>query len=352
MSDQERRFWPFRPQTSIAWSIAMLVGLLFILLVLKRYDLWEISQRSDTTVLIGVLLVSLLPVVLAVLDIIIERRGVIEAGGVRIDFSQGPQMGMSGFTVPPNIGVPGQAVADSGTNEILDALRQATTSESVIVDFEEGQAWWETRLLVLLAGAVRHNQPKIVVFVGTDGKTKKCFQGWASANELLPYLLKAHPKYPVSYYAALAAARQWELVEPQGPNSQPPLPEWMQQPKNEPEPGNERRLAESHAWMAFDYNTGLPNKFFAEQLLASELGEKVEQDEPPRTISLVRLEELFRPVLHQEYIDESWPSERQRDAFFDRDTPYIAVTENHQFKVLVSRVSVLNTMAGTLVRKK
>ena len=104
--------------------------------------------------------------------------------------------------------------------------------------------------------------------------------------------------------------------------------------------------------MAFDYNSGLPNPFFAEQLLASELGKKVEQAEPPRTISLVRLADLFRPVLHREHIDESWPSERQLDEFFAYDAPYIAVTENDQFKALVSRISVLNTMVGTLVKSK
>lgn len=86
------------------------------------------SEKSDTAVLIGVVLVSLLPVLLAVLDIIIERGGVIEYSGVRIDFSQVPQMGMSGFTVQTNIGVPGQAVSDSSTIEILEALRGKVTT--------------------------------------------------------------------------------------------------------------------------------------------------------------------------------------------------------------------------------
>jgi hypothetical protein len=319
--------------------------------VILRITLDWPSPESETVVLLGIFLLSLLPVLLMLVNTVIERGGVVEYGGVKIDFSQVQSTEIPGPTVPANIGLTGQPVVDSGSSEILGIMR-AMTSDMVIIDLEEGQAWWETRLLVLLAGAVRHNKPKVVVFVGTDGGIKNRFQGWASANDLLPLLLKAHPKYPMSYYAALAAARQWELVEPQGPNSQPPLPEWMKQPETEPTPANAPRLAESHSWMAFDFSTGLPNKFFAEQLLASELGEKVEQHEPPRTISLVRLEELFRPVLHQEYIDESWPSERQLEAFFDRDTPYIAVTQSGQFKSLVSRIAVLNTMVGTLVWKK
>jgi hypothetical protein len=166
MNKPDRKFWPFRPRSSFAWSITILVGLLFVLTVLKKYGMWQISEKSDTAVLIGVVLISLLPVLLAVLDIIIERGSVIEYGGVRIDFSQVPQMGMSGFTVPTNIGVSGQAVSDSSTTEILDALRHATACEIIVIDLEEGQAWWETRLLVLMAGAVRLGKPHKVVFAG------------------------------------------------------------------------------------------------------------------------------------------------------------------------------------------
>ncbi len=280
-------------------------------------------------------------------DMVIERGAVVEVKGVKIDFSKVQQIvSPSSITIPANIGVPGQAVADSGTNQILDALRQAVTSDMVILDLEEGQAWWETRLLVLLTGAVRHNQPKTIVFVATDSGVRECFQGWGTASDLLPNLLNAHPEYRMIYHSVLAAVRQWELVEPGEPNNQPPQPAWMQPPGQAP------GLAGHHSWMAFDYDTGLPDKFFAEQLLASELGEKVEQIESPRTISIVRLEELFRPVLHGAVIDETWPSERQLSEFFSHDTAYVAITYNGQFKSLLSRISVLNTVVGSLAQTK
>ena len=72
----------------------MLVGVLFMLAVMKHYRLWPISEASDTAVLIGVLIVSLLPVLLALVDIIIERGGVIEYRGVKIDFSNVPSGGL------------------------------------------------------------------------------------------------------------------------------------------------------------------------------------------------------------------------------------------------------------------
>jgi len=126
MNERDRKFWAFRPRSSIAWSIAMLVGLLLLLTGLKKYGVWQISERSDTAVLIGVVLVSLLPVLLSVLDIIIERGAVIEYDDLKNDFSQVPQMAESGLTVPTNIGVPGQAVSDNSTAGILGAIRHST----------------------------------------------------------------------------------------------------------------------------------------------------------------------------------------------------------------------------------
>lgn len=345
MSDQNRKLWPFKPRNAFVSSILILAVSLVVFIISKTIYAWP-GEGLERIILLGIFILSLLPILLRLADTVIERGAVIEYKGVKIDFSQVPKAVTSGIAIPANIGVTGQAVTDSGTNEILNALRQAVSSNIVVIDLEEGQAWWETRLLVLLSGAIRHNQPKTIVFVATDGGVENCFQGWGSTADLLPCLLKAQPKYPMIYHSALAAARQWELVEPQGPNIQPPPPAWMSQFGQAP------GLAGRHPWMAFDYSTGLPNKFFAEQLLASELGEKIEQVETPRTISIVRLEELFRPVLFRAAIDEAWPSERQLSEFFSRDTAYMAITRNGEFKSLISRTAVVNNMVGVLVKTK
>lgn len=341
MNESDSRFWPFRPRVSIISALACLVGLSLIVAILRARTGWP-GEKSETAVLIGVLLLSLLPLILSLLDIIIERGGVIEYRGVKIDFSQARQMGISSFTVPANIGVRGQPVTDTSTKQILDSLKHATSCDVVIIDLEEGQAWWETRLLVLLAGAERLKRPEKIVFVGTDGGKRQCFQGWAHANDLFRLLVHADPQYLRSLYAARAAAKQWELIESL-PHTPPPLPvqpTWMQV-----------GLATQHPWMAFDPATGLPNELLAEQLLASDLGAKVEIPAGSKSISLVRLEELFRPVLSKDRIDQSWPTDRQISEFFDSDNPYFAITEGGQYSILVSRLTVLNYVLKTVVEK-
>jgi hypothetical protein len=101
--------------------------------------------------------------------------------------------------------------------------------------------------------------------------------------------------------------------------------------------------------MAFDVQSGLPNTLYPEQLLASELGERVEQEEQVKRVSLVRMEELFRPVLYRDSVDVTWPDARQLKSFFEGDAPHLAITRNGEYIRLVSRLTILNAMMEKVV---
>ena len=305
------------------------------------------SAESESAVLVGVLVLSLLPILFAILDIIIDRGAAIEYAGVRIDFSQGRSGGMPAITVPINIGLVGQSVTSSNTDRILDALGQAASCDVAIIDLEEGQAWWETRLLVLLAGAERLRKPEKIVFVGTDGGKPQQFQGWAHAPELLRQMVQADPQYARSLQAARAAAGQWALVEPMNPVVPGQLPQAPVQP-----PWIAGRLATAQGWMVFNGGTGLRSEMLAEQLLAADLGEQVETVSPPRTMTLVRLQEMFRPVLLTQTIDQSSPIEQQERALFDGDAAYIAVTQDGKYLTMTSRLTLLTEAVKALFKAK
>ncbi len=332
--------WPFLPRTALIASV-VLMTLLLILLATARTTLDWPAQESERFALLGIFILGLVPILLVLVDVVVERGAKVEYKGIVFDFSQAKLPATPGITIPANIGVQGLGVWDSGRERILDTLRSAVASDIVTIDLEDGRAWWETRLLVLLAGAVRHGHPKILVFIATEEGIRQCFVGWGVAEELLPLLLPAHSQYPLAYHAASAAARQWAMVEPVGPNIQPQLLAWGMS-----------GVAGKRPWEAFDLNSGLPNPFLAEHLLASELEQKVEQVETPRSISVVRLNDLFGAVLRRGMIDKSWSAERQLAEFFRHDSTYIAITQNRQFKSLVSRLSVLNSVVGTLTQRR
>lgn len=77
MNESDRRFWPFKPRVSIISVTVLLVGLLLLVAILRATLGWP-SEKSESVVLIGVLLLSMFPVLLALLDVIIERGGVIK----------------------------------------------------------------------------------------------------------------------------------------------------------------------------------------------------------------------------------------------------------------------------------
>ena len=140
MNRTEKRLWPFGPRTSLVSAALLLPAFLVLAAVLRAYWNWPAPQ-SENLVLIGALILSLLPILLALVDAIMDRGAVIEYGGVKIDFSRRQEiLEQAGLTVPANIGVPGQAVTDSSTTQILDALRQATASDVVLIDLADGHA--------------------------------------------------------------------------------------------------------------------------------------------------------------------------------------------------------------------
>ena len=201
---------------------------------------------------------------------------------------------------------------------------------------------------MLLAGAVRLGKPDKIVFLGKHANFDRQFRGWAYANELLPRLVSAHPQYARSLNSAWAAARQWELVEPMDtPNPTdttvpaPVRPPWLS-----------GQLATAHPWMAFDPATGLPNKLFAEQILQSDLGQKLEMQPPgPRSIDLARLDDLFLPVLNRDSIDLGWPPARQLDAFLNSQAAFIAATQHGTYSALVSRAALANEVLRSLASR-
>lgn len=75
MNNSENRFWPYKPRSSIVSAILISFGLLLTVAILKETMKWP-SEQSETAVLVGVLVFSLLPVLLA-LDAVLRVRGKI-----------------------------------------------------------------------------------------------------------------------------------------------------------------------------------------------------------------------------------------------------------------------------------
>lgn len=338
MDAKSESFWPWDLRLALLLAPAILFGGLILLALVRGVLSWPDPDLSRWLAM-ALMLAAVLPLALAVLDRVARARGVVEVRGVKLDFTAAAAAATPTPRVETNIGVPGQPVGDSDTEQILDALERAVSSPAVVIDLEDGTQWWETRLLVLLAGAVRLGSPRAVVFVAREGGVPGRFAGWAPPEELLPLLLRADDRYAEAYDEASTTARRWELVESIG-GGLPALPAWIGGP------------AQAHLDMAFDPTTGLRRPFAAEQLLAALLGQTVEHAARPEGIRLSRLEELFRPALRRRAIDERGEEARWIDELLATTDEHVAVVRDGVYLRLVPRLEGLTAIVRGLATKR
>lgn len=332
------RLWPYDPRYALASAPAIFVIGLFLLGIAR--SAFGFAEKPESGTLWVLLLVSLVPVVLLLLDAVLGRGATIEYVGIKLAIAGGATPTPTLATVPTNIGVSAGPVTDSGTEQILNALRGAIGTEIAIVDLESGKAWWETRLLVLIAGAERHGRPAGIAFLANVGGVAGCFQGWGEPAELLPALLDANDTYRLCYIRASAAAAQWDLLEPADQPGPPLQPPWMS------------GLAARYLWMAFTPGSNLPNPFAREQLLANELGQQIEMPTGTKSVNALRLRELFIPVLHEENIDEDSLDDEKVDAFLKARGRYVAVTRAGVFQRLIAKEAGQAALIRSLLRPR
>src|SRR5262249_41085945 len=149
------RLWPFHHGLALV-AMPVILAVLVVGVVLSSRLLSRPTPASEGIVLNGELILSVVPLGLSVLDVVLERGGTLELVGVKLNIAQVAASPLAAVRMPTNIGgTPGQPISDSDTSSILDSLRQSSSSDVIIIDLGSGGEWWETRLLVLLAGAVR-----------------------------------------------------------------------------------------------------------------------------------------------------------------------------------------------------
>ena len=331
-------FWPWSTRAAIAAVPIILLGLIVLVSASRTWADWP-SPASETLVLAGLALFALLPVLLLVLEILAGRGGSVEGFGVRIRFAEA-QSSRQEVAVPPMLGLQkGMALSDSNTNQILDTLRSAGQSKVAVLDLEDGEAWWETRLLVLCAGAVRLQRPQAIVFVATAGGTAGVFEGWAPPEALLRCLLQRRPDLRTAFDQAAAIHRQWDLV---------PVPAVPAAPPGAVQTPFPVDHSLGSSFVVFPDGV-TRNALAAEQMLAQLLG-PIEGNKEQGNITTTRLNDLFDPVLHRISVDLDDPDTGTTwtAKILDTTDPFVAVTHQQVYAGLLQRDAAINDILRSL----
>ena len=163
------RYWPFEARWAFFASLVLVPGLVALAVWLYR-PAGPLATRLTFPPLLLAVLLGLLPVALVILNGVRS----VEAAGVKVAFvavrdvvnTGGVDIARSFIT--DNLRNPPLTVVDaalvSAKDTIIAALKDAAGTDCVVADLKAGDDWWDTRLLVLVAGAARLASPKAVVF--------------------------------------------------------------------------------------------------------------------------------------------------------------------------------------------
>jgi len=356
------RYWPFDVRWAFLASLVLVPSFVAAAVVLFRPD-----GPLETGMTLAPLLVAVLLGLVPVFLVILGGVGSVEAAGVRVAFAavqdvvstQGVVSARS--LIADNLGSPPGPVNDTGSDTIVDSLRDAVGAYCVVADLKEGEEWWETRLLVLASGATRLASPRAVVFTAAAPGLPRRFLGWVSPGELLRRLVAMEPDLADAYAAAQSDWLIWQLsnnADPSGPRVLPwaasgPHEEWL--PSGSPLPKGAVRKGDNRVefpWPSTAHPSPPPvtkvDGFVAERLLLGRL-EPLEVPGKLRTVTEARARELFSSVLHTDAVDSRDGEDTWLETILGGSSDFFAVTTGRQFVNLVPRSTALNAVLLSLV---
>jgi hypothetical protein len=347
-----------------ALSGALILGLFLLAKWVRETSDWP-TEKSDNLLLVGILVVGLIPIALVLIDALIRRGGRLSFQGITIDLAATTSRPVA-LRIDTNIGLPGESVGDTSSREILGVLKKSATTDIVVVDLKHGKAWWETRLLVLVAGAVRTGKPRSIVFVASTTSQNKNFLGWAPPQALLDALLdQRNPRHAIYLKArglALETAAKWQVeIDKLGPNPAPGAVPGIP-PDLPPVPPNWNW---GGTWVVWDGREA--NPFAAEQFLALALGNELEEtwkadpfptdakassaEKFPNAVTTTEetLATQFADKLHRNAIEETGTSAQQVDAFLVDAGEFVAITHNGSYVRMAARSALLEGLVQQLL---
>jgi hypothetical protein len=178
---------------------------------------------------------------------------------------------------------------------------------------------------------------RAVVFVATDRTVARTFQGWATPGQLAQALLDANPEMRHAADNAEVTARRWHLAYPP---SLPGADENAAAVGANPLPDQRKSPDYYIPFYGPDRNA-----FADEQFLLNELAPF---EQRPRPVTLVRLMELFGPILHAASFDERDPDDAWLSTALSLDDDYVAVTRGQVYVGMLSRSAVLARIVSAL----
>jgi len=326
------KLWPYGALAAVVAVPFILLALGLLSLVARTYLGWPVDT-SDRLVLLVFVILSVIPLGLVLLDFIASKGAVVGNDWIKIDFSKtvvetgNARRETSGL--PDNILSAAESITDSGGMKMVAEMRRATSAEIICIDLKDGNSWWETRLLVLCAGAAGAGSSlRSVVFIGKRNNKERQFLGWATPSQLLQALLDSNPGYQARFTKATMIARQLSMF---GGGASPLLP-----PTALLHP-----TVTAHQWSYDENESVMLAKILLQELqspspdpagVPGSVPTVGNLEEPPPRLTTGRLRDLFESLLFTDTVDRSRANDEQLSQFLASNAPYVAIVREGKYE--------------------
>lgn len=249
-----------------------------------------------------------------------SSRASIEAPfGLKIDFANAIIAGEV-KTLPDNLVQPGTIIPESGSAELDRAAREATEQTIIVIDLEDGQAWYWTRLFAVAATGVFLGAPKTMVLIGQRGNKLQHVAGWLRVEDLVHALTRQDPRYEWVWRHAQGYI---DLFRRQGadPTYPPEFPSAGQYQYSYTENGDTAIMGILVHQMKFpDQITSTPAGLVALEVEAS-----------PPWVNLTEAESKLDAWLNRDKVDLSEPEKEQVNQILDAEGGIAIAVRNGRF---------------------
>jgi hypothetical protein len=282
--------------------------------------------------IIAALCVGAIPLIFRVLSFLQHTRSSLDIKGIKIDF--GKAVTVPAVQLAENVVDKNQLVTDSGTQAVVAVARQAHRSPVVVVDLQNGDAWYKTRLFALAAPALEFGYPRVIVFLATLNGTPCSFLGFAEATAVANAIMKDAP-YELAFRAALDKYHQLSALAKQA----------LRPPNLALQADVDRE--------ANDFE-GRPSlmAIMIHQTIGLEPAPPIQPPigQPP-WINAIEVQQLLGSELHTDKIEDRKKDPDAIARFLSSKADYIAVVRDHQFVGLVPALRVLREILNTLIAR-
>lgn len=133
------------------------------------------------------LVLAMLPIIVRTLNFLQQNRASLEAPfGIKLNFANAALVGEAAASrLPDNLVQAGVMIPESGRSALEQVAAQAAAQPTVIIDLEDGGAWYITRIFAVAATAMLMGTPRAIVLVGQVEGRPRQVGGWIRPQEIV-----------------------------------------------------------------------------------------------------------------------------------------------------------------------